>query len=692
MRRTHRLKPVVPVGGRWLVLWLFAALGAVGCASQSEWVTLRDAPQHRFSAHLASLSMKEGRPSERTVQLLRRYDLEGELRGDRAALLTRLDDLATPATLQEHRFAIAELAYLGAKHEGNSQRASELYSTALLHAHRFLFDGPADRASNPYDPQFRGACDLYNESLEGLLRIVMSDGPLRPGERRTLNTANHACAFDVVMHSRGWHGEDLDRFEFVSDYQVNGLRNHYHTYGLGVPLIAIRRRHEEEDAAEAYYPNQLAFPLTALLRVSPPPDPADEAVRQASYTAGAAPPPPPPAFRLELHDPLDRHAVTIDERTVPLESDLSTPLAYFLNQPALREDRISTLGLLRPDSVKRLQGLYMLEPFDPQKMPVLMVHGLWSSPATWMEMFNDLRSDPHIRDHYQFWFYLYPSGQPFWLSAAQLRADLAELRHRLDPQRRSYALDQMVLVGHSMGGLVSRMQSVDSDRLLWEANTERPFSELEADDDVRARLAATYFFRPNPSVRRVVTIGTPHRGSDFANDLTTWLGDKLIAAPMRVIRGRRELFARNPGYFRLYSPVNVRTSIESLDPDSRLLPSLLAAKPGPWVSYHNIVGRAPESTWHKYFGREGDGVVSIESARLDESPQVESQVIVGADHMTVHRHPQSILEVRRILMNHLAEHSGPSYGGGRVQFAEAPRKRMEAGNMFHAPPPPTPAR
>ena len=109
----------------------------------------------------------------------------------------------------------------------------------------------------------------------------------------------------------------------------------------------------------------------------------------------------------------------------------------------------------------------MLEPYEPGKIPVLMVHGLWSSPMTWMEMFNDLRSVPEIRKHYQFWFYEYPTGQPFWVSAAQMRHDLAKLRDVLDPRHLEPALDQMVLVGHSMGGLVSRLQTVDSGDGYW---------------------------------------------------------------------------------------------------------------------------------------------------------------------------------------------------------------------------------
>ena len=117
---------------------------------------------------------------------------------------------------------------------------------------------------------------------------------------------------------------------------------------------------------------------------------------------------------------------------MPLEADLSTPLAHTLSQPSLDDTQVLDLGLLKPEKVESLQGLYMLEPFQEDKIPVVMVHGLWSSPVTWMEMFNDLRSDPSAR-HYQFWFYLYPSGQPFWFSAAQMREDLAHMRRVARP-------------------------------------------------------------------------------------------------------------------------------------------------------------------------------------------------------------------------------------------------------------------
>jgi pimeloyl-ACP methyl ester carboxylesterase len=592
----------------------------------------------------------------RTVQLLRRYDLEQNLKGDRGDLLAKLEEVDHKEPNREHLYALAELAYVGGKRAESAMqkdRALELYGAAVLHAYDYLFDQQYFQPTNFYDPEFRRACDLYNAALESTMRIVKSQGQLRPGNSRLIQTANHACQLKIELVSRGWRTEDFDHFEFVSDYEIHGLTNHYHTYGLGVPLIAVRKKHEGTDPREQFYPEDLSFPVTAFLRVVSGPT-AESPTLQAV---------------LELHDPLDHPTVQVASAIVPLESDLSTPLAHMLSQPGLDDTHLSTLGLLMPEKAKNLQGLYMLEPFQKDKIPVVMVHGLWSSPVTWMEMFNDLRSDPMIRQNYQFWFYLYPTGQPFWFSAAQMREDLAHMRSLLDPQLHDPALDQTVLVGHSMGGLVSKLQTIDSGNEFWRTLSERPFSELQADDDVRNGLAHAFFFHPNPSVRRVVTIGTPHRGSEFSNDATRWLGRKLIHIPGMILQGRNQLVARNPNFFRPGAPLDVTTSIDSLSPDSPLLPVLLAAQHGPWVKYHNIIGEKPERGIDGWLsGGDGDGVVTLASAKLDDA---QSQIVVPADHSRVHRHPQSIMEVRRILLQHIAELRSFPYGDGVMQ-ASAP--------------------
>jgi hypothetical protein len=182
-----------------------------------------------------------------------------------------------------------------------------------------------------------------------------------------------------------------------------------------------------------------------------------------------------------------------------------------------------------------------------------------------------------------------------------------------------------------------------------------------------------FYFRPNPSVRRVVTLGTPHRGSPFSNDITRWAGNKLISLPKKMIEGRDQLLAQNKHFFRANAPIDIKTSIDSLSPDSPVLPTLLTANPGPWVTYHNVIGREPKpGLASKYIVGEGDGVVALTSARLDNAPHVESQIVVSADHSNVHRHPQSVLEVRRVLFEQLAELQNfpASYGGKVARRAE----------------------
>jgi pimeloyl-ACP methyl ester carboxylesterase len=260
---------------------------------------------------------------------------------------------------------------------------------------------------------------------------------------------------------------------------------------------------------------------------------------------------------------------------------------------------------------------------------------------------------------------LYPTGQPFWLSAAQLRKDLAEAREVLDPQHREAALDQMVLIGHSMGGLLSHLQTVESGDDFWKLVSGESFDGVQAAPEVKQKLREAFFFDPNPSVRRVVTIGTPHRGSSFSNQTTQWLLGKLIHLPQMLVNSQQKLFRDNPKAFAGRSLLKVDTSVDSLSPECPVFPVLLASRHLPAVQYHNIVGVVPQTGWLSSFLAGGDGVVSQESAHLDGAA---SELIVPADHSSVHSHPAAVLEVRRILLEHLAELRGQPV----LRLAETP--------------------
>lgn len=621
-----------------LLLSLSLAVFA-GCQS-TEYVSLRKIPVNPLEGPLQLLSRKGPQPTPRTVQLLRRYDLEKDLKENGADLLVKLQKLILEEPSPDKVYAFAELAYINGKRAenmGSDDTALDYYGGSVTHAYLYLFDDRFDIVRNPYDPEFRRACDLYNVALESAMRITHKHGGLQPGKVQTLKIGDEELEVEVAVRG-AWPAEDIDRLEFVSDYEVRGLTNHYHTFGLGVPLIAVREPSEGDAPHEQFYPPGVSFPVTAFLRVCASEKLVDERGN------------PHRSCVLELYDPLAAAEITVAGRRVPLETDLSTPIAYLLNQPEFREQDLATAGLLNPGQAEEAKGLYLLEPFDPRKVPVLMVHGLWSSPMTWMEMFNDLRALPEIRDNYQFWFYLYPTGQPFWISATAMREDMKAAREILDPDHRALALDQAVLVGHSMGGLVSRWQTVDSGDDFWHLVSDRSPDELQGRRQDREALTNLLFFEPNPSIRRVVTMGTPHRGSDFANDYTRWLSRKLIALPDMLVRTKQRIVRDNPGFFRETEMFAINTSIDSLSPESPVLPTLLSARRAPWTKYHNVVGVVSDDGWLARFAGEGDGVVAYSSAHLDD---VESEITVPADHVNVHRHPRAVLEMRRILLEHV---------------------------------------
>ncbi len=508
-----------------------------------------------------------------------------------------------------------------------------------------------DDVRNPYDPQFRGACDLYNSALERSLRFARKDGLIKPGGKVSFASVGSKLNLQIQPKGFTWNANDFDTFEFVSDYQLKGLANQHQTHGLGVPLIAIRRGGTSPAALERFYAPNLSFPVTAFLKLkrwdTPDGSPAD--TREAV---------------LELYDPLDSTELKLAGLRVPLESDITTPLAYFLDQPAVQ--KLDGLGLFRVDKAKKIAGLYMVQPYQPGKIPVLMIHGLWSSPMTWMEAFNDLRADPKIRDKYQFWFYLYPSGQPFWDSAADLRQHLAHAQTMFDPEKKNRSFENMVLVGHSMGGLVARMVTESSGDRYWNAVSRTPLVQVKGDPETLRDFERTYYFEPMPMVGRVVTMGTPHRGSYFANDVTKRLARGLISFPKKTLTATAKVVQLNPGAFRGGGPHVETTSVDSLSPDSPIL-QVLAESPKPeGVAFHNVVGIAKRDV---PLEKNTDGIVPYLSAHRTD---VDSELVVRADHTHVHRNAYAVSELRRILVLHLKQLDETQEGGVIQIHSEAP--------------------
>ena len=589
---------------------------------------------------------KAPQPSPRTEQLLRKFNVLEQYHNDPDSVIAWLRKLVGQSPVMQEVHALAELSQQQGRwslQRGNRSRAIRMYSVALQQSYHFLFAPQLDVERNAYDPQFRSMCDIYNQSLESLLRVVCDNGTFVPGQSMTVEDDQHEIEFEVRIKGR-WENEQFEKFELVGDYQTRGFENEYRTYGLGVPLIAVRKRHAAETPVEKYYPPDLTLAMTAFC------DFENSVPNQSPLTEAMGTPVKHRAV-LTLYDPLETPTIETHAKTVPLQSDTTTPLAYHLDDPLLNTGVLATASLLNAETTKQIHGMYMLEPYDPNKIPVVMVHGLWSSPVTWAHMFNDLRANVDIRKNYQFWFYSYSTAQPFWVSAMAMRQDLTRIREELDPQGYSKSLDQMVLVGHSMGGLISKMQTVSSGDRFWQRVSDVPLDSLKGDRETLDRVRNVFFFEPVSSVKRVITIATPFSGSEFANGTARWFSHKFFTLPSFQTTGLEKLISQNPKAFNDPDLLTARTSVDSLACDSPMIEELRLSASSDGVKFNNVIGRLPKKTvLAKEAIGDSDGVVSVESAKYD---QCESEVFVPEEHSHVHQHAACIYEVQRILLANL---------------------------------------
>ncbi len=587
------------------------------------------------------------RPSERTVETLKRFALDGRYKRDPADVLATLGPQVRANPDADLVYALAELSWVEAKRLERRHRAESIDRTidALSYAHDYLFGPELAHARQPSDPRYRLACDLYNAALDRLLREAQANGgKIEANGEFSLKVKDHEQIFRVFLTNSPWVADDVDQIMLASAFEVAGLPTLNYQYGLGVPLIAVRRSDKKPEGIERFYPPEMGFPLTAYIhppsKIRPLPLPA------------AGNPAEPTELVVELVDPLRTRLV--GEPPMPTESDLTTPLAYMWSRSDL--SRFRWTGLLRPGPNAGRAGLMLIRPYEPGKIPVVMVHGLASSPLAWVAMVNDLLRDPRVQERYQFMLYMYPTGIPVLIAGAGLRDTLneAERTFRLPDGRPDPAFHQMVLLGHSMGGLLSHSMAVNSEQKFWELNTYVPIEQIKGSPTVIDELHRYMFFDAQPFVKRVVFLATPHRGSELSRRVVGRLSSTLISEPDHISDLLVKLVRDNPDAF----PKRFRrlpTSIDTLDTDSPYLKALLTMKPAPDVAFHSIIGSLrPE-------GKENttDGVVGYRSSHLDN---VESETIVQSDH-SVQNNPFAIIEVHRILLKHVGLDGAPVAGG-----------------------------
>jgi len=572
-------------------------------------------------------------PSLYTTRVLLRRGLEQRFNDEPATVIAELRGSGAGLS-PEMLFVLAELSFVHAEraHSPEHYLASAVYALGFLGHPDWRAAG---LLANAIDPRTRMACDFYNLGLVNGLknRAQALDSANAPGlpevilTERTLALPFGELELRTAPETFLWGGYRFSRFIATAEYEIRGLRNRYRQAGVGAPLLAEVTpvaTGPEGELARKRIPPRAKVPITAAVRI---PSPLDGiAIGRLRGT-------------IEIYPADASRTIDINGVAVPLELDPSAALAYMLEGAPIWDTELS--GFLRASNPVFGDGLIMMQPYRPGRVPVVLVHGTASSPARWAELVNEVQNDPLLGDRVQVWLFNYNTSNPILYSARLLREALVRAVQDFDPSGTDPALRQMVVMGHSQGGLLTRLMVTESGPRFWDAASKVPFAQLRTTPEQRALLEPTLFFEPLPFVTRVVFLSTPHRGSYRARRMVLTLVRRIVTLPIRLAQPLDNLIRSNPELGLRALP----TAVDNMSPRSTFVRALSECPIAPGVVAHSIIAVEGTGDPHQL----NDGVVRYASAHLDG---VASEKVVQSAH-SLQAQPDTILEVRRILREHL---------------------------------------
>ncbi len=520
-----------------------------------------------------------------------------------------------------------------------NQRTADLATTesqrSLVAMQRRLRDQPREQigagldAANAArlrlatDPRNAALQSDYNFAVARVLDLVCRE-KLQPSVRPVACPSPVQGIWNLTLRAPSTQpGLDASNFTFTPadrfSFRGKGVGERVLKPGLGAPVIATGKDRDYRAIDQFAQGRHIYYGLTAVIRFRG---------REAEIV---------------FTDPLARETVTLDGTTYPLAADFVAPLSLALAELEPKKQEIR--GLFKPQEFQGAARLARLEPFDPDKTPVLLIHGLGNSPAIWAPLIEALRADRSIRRNYQFWFYAYPSGLPYPLSAAELRRQLALIRKEYPQQK------DAVVIGHSMGGMISRLMLTDSGNKLWDAFFDVPPKRIPLSPASRRTLVDSLVFEPVPKISRVIFVSASHRGSKMATDFWGRVANTLVGNPIADQNVYTEAIPYARPTAKARSLKRLPNSIDLLAPDNAFVTMIDALPLERGVPYHSVMGdRGRGGT----LGRtplpvSSDGVVPYWSSHLDGA---RSEKIVPSNHWA-HLHPEGMAEIKRILLENL---------------------------------------
>ena len=619
-----------------------------GCTAP---IGIRIANPREVQRYLTRSALTDEKPSDFSRNVLRSYDLLAAFDDEPDSALAKLHAAALAEGFPvDALFALAELSFLRAQ-----QTALQAgYAAAVIYSYAMLFPGEGHDTLDQIDPRERVAADLYNRALTSAFRLTKA---------RTLKTDGSgeiALPFGRISVTRSpdifqMNGTELYDLQPVAEIEVRGLRNRYRRPGIGAPLAA-KTRPLPGVTQVVPVPSVVRVPLTAVLEIDSP----IEGLRTGDIHG-----------RLELLASLDTETIEIGGRAIPLEAEPTAALAASLAESQFWKNELRRF-LGNASDVRAKGGCFGLRPYKKGRIPVVFVHGTNSSAARWADMVNDLLADKRLRDRYAFWFFVYDSGNPIAYSAYRLRDALTTAVDRADPGGSDPCVRDMVVMGHSQGGLLTKLTTIDSGNALWPR--EEPLDELKLTSGVRELLRNALFVKPLPFVREVIFLATPHRGSYLAGpQIVRRLAAYFVRLPSDLVRVGTDLATLAPVGWSALSLERLPTSIDNMSPGNHFIRALATIPISPGVTAHSIIAVDDD----KPLDQAGDGVVKYQSAHIEG---VESELIVRSPHSGMQAAPATVAEVRRILLAHSARSACPmAEQSAHIPSISGPAHRRQSG-------------
>ena len=524
----------------------------------------------------------------------------------------------------------------------------EALDKSIRYSYAYLFKTSRQPQERLFDNRQVQIRDFYNQALTQLVnghRLRNPSTNLTP----TIKIGKSTYTIDIQAYQRL---QNMKLEKFISSYNMNfsGLRAINRRDGFGSDFVAVFPSTDSSSQENKYILNPLTHDYPKGINPN---------IHKARYLAATIIAQPKksnatiedvltnPNFEIKVYDPYSIEKVEIAGKPYSLAANFSAPYGLWLAENNL--GAAAYLTLIDRDQHLAMPHLYMLEPYNPNKKIIVLVHGLASSPEAWIAVTNDIMGDAILREHYQVWQIFYSTNMPILESRFQIYALLKQAFGSLNPK--DAAAQDAVLIGHSMGGIISRLLVSDADisKQALELMNNRQQTRLRKHPVIGERLK----MKPIENFDRAIFLAAPHRGTDYADRWFTLAARKIIKIPATFLTTLADTLTSYDvdlkDFVKTLTNDVIQNGPSDLSKKSKFMELTASIPPEKGLVFHSIMGNITKSDDPNVIT---DGIVPYKSAHLDGA--VSEKIFTGGH--SIQETPEAVLELRRILRQHLVDH------------------------------------